>query len=171
MRRDTADRKLDCAGSGDRLTRDGGERTGREHDDGAGNGVPGQWPTGRGHTGGELASIYDGGRPDNCSRTQLTVTIPADGFVSVNLAPNQGATPAGEYYTAVYYMSDGSTSTQYWVVPAAAKATLAQVRAQVMPAAQAVQTVSKAYVDQAIAELTAKLAHGVRWNVDAGRFI
>ncbi len=87
----------------------------------------------------------------------LTVTIPADGFVSVNLAPNQGATPAGEYYTAVYYMSDGSTSTEYWVVPAGAQATLAQVRAQVMPAAQAVQAVSKAYVDQSISELTESL--------------
>ena len=86
-----------------------------------------------------------------------TVTIPADGFVSVNLAPNAGATPAGEYYTAVYYMSDGTVSTQYWVVPAAAQATLAQVQAQVMPAAQAVQTVSKAYVDQAITELTQSL--------------
>ncbi len=82
-----------------------------------------------------------------------TITIGPDGFVSVNLAPNVGATPAGEYYTAVYYMSDGSTSTQYWVVPAAAQATLAQVQAQVMPAAQAVQAVSKAYVDQAIAGL------------------
>jgi hypothetical protein len=86
-----------------------------------------------------------------------TVTIAPDGFLSVNLAPNQGATPAGEYYTAVFYMSDGSTSTQYWVVPAAASATLAQVEAQVMPAAQAVQTVSKAYVDQAVAELTESL--------------
>ena len=84
-----------------------------------------------------------------------TVTIPPDGFVSVNLAPNVGATPAGEYYTAVYYMSGGSTSTQYWVVPAAAQASLAQVQSQVMPAAQAVQAVSKAYVDQAIAELAA----------------
>ena len=51
-----------------------------------------------------------------------TVTIGPDGFVSVNLAPNVGATPAGEYYTAVYYMSDGTTSTQYWVVPSAASA-------------------------------------------------
>ena len=81
----------------------------------------------------------------------MTLTIGPDGFVSVNLAPNVGATPAGEYYTAVYYMSDGTTSTQYWVVPAAAQASLAQVQAQVMPAAQAVQAVSKAYVDQAIA--------------------
>jgi hypothetical protein len=84
----------------------------------------------------------------------LSVTIPSDGFVSVDLAPNQGATPAGEYYTAVFYMSDGSSSTQYWLVPAASSATLAAVQAQVMPAAQAVQTVSKAYVDEAISELT-----------------
>ena len=81
----------------------------------------------------------------------MTLNLGPDGFVSVNLAPNVGATPAGEYYTAVYYMSDGTTSTQYWVVPAAAQASLAQVQAQVMPAAQAVQAVSKAYVDQAIA--------------------
>ena len=82
-----------------------------------------------------------------------TVTVPSDGFLSVNLAANLGATPAGEFYTAVFYMSDGKVSTQYWVVPAAANATLAQVEAQVMPAAQAVQTVSKSYVDEAIAEL------------------
>ena len=82
-----------------------------------------------------------------------TVTIAPDGFVSVNLAPNLGATPAGQYYTAVYYVSDGTTSTQYWVVPAGAQATLGQVQAQLMPAAQAVQTVSKAYVDEAIASL------------------
>jgi len=90
----------------------------------------------------------------------LTSTIAADGFVSVNLAPNQGATPAGEYYTAVYYMSDGSVNTQYWVVPAAANATLAQVQVQIMPAMQAVQAVSKAYVDEAIAELTESLLTG-----------
>ena len=83
---------------------------------------------------------------------KITVTIPADGFVSVNLAPNQGATPAGEFYTAVFYMSDGTTNTEYWVVPAAAQASLAQVESQVMPAAQAVQAVSKAYVDQAVAQ-------------------
>jgi len=86
-----------------------------------------------------------------------TVTIATDGFLSANLAPNQGATPAGLYYTAVYHLSDGTTSTEYWVVPAAAQASLSSVRAQVMPAAQAVQTVSKAYVDQEIQELTGSL--------------
>jgi hypothetical protein len=81
---------------------------------------------------------------------KVTVNIGADGFVSVNLAPNLGSSPAGLYYTAIYHMSDGTTSTEYWVIPAAAQASLAQVRSQVMPAAQAVQAVSKAYVDQAI---------------------
>ena len=84
---------------------------------------------------------------------KTTVTIGADGFFSVNLAPNQGSSPAGLFYTAIYHLSNGSTSTEYWLVPQAAQASLAQVRAQVMPAAQAVQTVSKAYVDQAIQSL------------------
>ena len=88
---------------------------------------------------------------------RLTVTIPTDGYVSVNLAPNVGALPAGQYYTAVFYMSDGTVSTQYWQVPAAAQASLAQVKTQVMPAAQAVQAVSKAYVDQSISQLTQSL--------------
>ena len=81
---------------------------------------------------------------------KVTASIGADGFVSVNLAPNLGSLPAGLYYTAIYHLSDGTTSTEYWVVPAAAQASIAQVRSQVMPAAQAVQAVSKAYVDQAI---------------------
>ena len=81
---------------------------------------------------------------------KITAAIGADGFVSVNLAANLGSSPAGLYYTAIYHMSDGTTSTEYWVVPAAPQATIAQVRSQVMPAAQAVQAVSKAYVDQAI---------------------
>jgi len=81
---------------------------------------------------------------------KVTVNIGADGFASVNLAPNLGSSPAGLFYTAVYHMSDGTTSTEFWVVPAAAQASIGQVRSQVMPAAQAVQAVSKAYVDQAI---------------------
>jgi len=88
---------------------------------------------------------------------RTTVTIAPDGFVSVNLTPNLGATPAGLYYTVIYHMSDGTTSTEYWVVPSAAQAVLGAVRAQVMPAAQAVQAVSKAYVDQSISQLTQSL--------------
>jgi hypothetical protein len=42
-----------------------------------------------------------------------TVAIGSDGFVSVNLTPNVGASPAGLYYTAVFYLSNGTTTTQY----------------------------------------------------------
>jgi hypothetical protein len=44
---------------------------------------------------------------------RTTATIGADGFLSVNLAPNLGSTPAGLYYTAVYHLSDGTTNTEY----------------------------------------------------------
>ncbi|WP_263355817.1 glycoside hydrolase family 55 protein [Acidicapsa ligni] len=91
----------------------------------------------------------------------VAVQIGADGFASLNLAPNLGASPAGLYYTAVYHLADGTVNTEYWVVPAtasgAASASIAQVRAQLMPAAQAVQTVSKSYVDQAVAQLQGSL--------------
>jgi hypothetical protein len=87
------------------------------------------------------------------SAGSTSITIGADGFVSVNLAPNLGATPAGLYYTVIYQLSDGTVNTEYWVVPATTTATIASVEAQVLPAAQAVQAVTKAYVDQQIAAL------------------
>ncbi len=43
----------------------------------------------------------------------VDLTIGQDGFLSVNLAANQGASPVGLYYTAVYYMSDGTVGTRY----------------------------------------------------------
>jgi hypothetical protein len=44
---------------------------------------------------------------------RVTTKIGADRFVSVNLTPNLGSSPAGLYYTAVYHMADGTTSTEY----------------------------------------------------------
>ena len=44
---------------------------------------------------------------------KMTMDIGADGFVSVKLAPNLGSSPAGLFYTAIYHMSDGTTSTEY----------------------------------------------------------
>ncbi len=84
-----------------------------------------------------------------------TATIGQDGFLSMNLAPNQGAYPAGSYYTVVYHLNDGTVSKEYWVVPAAATAAISSVRAQLAPATVAVQSVGKAYVDSSIAAITA----------------
>jgi hypothetical protein len=83
-----------------------------------------------------------------------TATIGVDGFVSLNLAPNQGAYPAGTYYTAIYHLNDGTVSKEYWVVPAAATAAISSIRAQLAPATVAVQSVSKDYVDTSISAIT-----------------
>ena len=91
-----------------------------------------------------------GGHAVAAGRT--SAKIGANGKVTVALAPNIGAMPAGLFYTAVYHLSDGTTSTEYWVVPNTIEATIAQVRSTVLPAAQAVQAVNKAYVDQSIAQ-------------------
>src|SRR5580658_6119432 len=72
----------------------------------------------------------------------LSETIGVDGFLSVNLAPNQGAYPDGTYYTAIYHLDDGTVTREYWVVPAAATAAISSIRAQLAPATVAVQSVS-----------------------------
>ena len=44
---------------------------------------------------------------------RTTATIGSDGFLSVNLAPNLGSSPSGLYYTAIFHLNDGTTSTEY----------------------------------------------------------
>lgn len=83
-----------------------------------------------------------------------TVAIGQDGYVTLNLAANQGASPAGSYYTATYHLNDGTVSKEYWVVPAAATASISSVRAELEPATVAVQSASKQYVDSSVASIT-----------------
>ncbi len=84
-----------------------------------------------------------------------SVTIGAGGLLSIALTPNAGASPMGSYYTAIFHLSDGTTSREYWVVPVTVPgggpATLAEIKNQVLPVSVAMQTVSKRYVDNAIA--------------------
>ena len=68
-----------------------------------------------------------------------SVPIGAGGVLSVALVPNAGSNPMGSYYTVVYHLNDGSVTREYWVVPVSATAVQ-------------VSTVSKSYVDQAIAQ-------------------
>jgi hypothetical protein len=84
-----------------------------------------------------------------------TSAIGAGGLLTIALAPNAGSMPMGNYYTAVYHLSDGTTSREYWVVPVTVpgggSAKLAAIKSQVLPTSVAMQTVSKQYVDTAIA--------------------
>ncbi len=86
-----------------------------------------------------------------------TATIAPDGSVSMTLAPNAGANPQGTYYTVVYHMNDGTVQKEYWVVPQAATATISEMRARVVPAAVAQQTVTQQYVDASINTLQGAL--------------
>lgn len=90
---------------------------------------------------------------------ELSVTIGAGGGVSFQLAPNEGASPDGTYYKAVYKLSDGTTATEYWVVPVASPATITAIRATVVPRQVGAQLASRAYVDTAITTNSAELVH------------
>ena len=81
-----------------------------------------------------------------------SVTIAAGGKLQVSLVPNAGSTPMGSYYTVVYHLDDGSQTREYWVVPVSqAAVTVGAIKSTVLPASVAMQTVSKSYVDTAIA--------------------
>jgi hypothetical protein len=94
-----------------------------------------------------------GGQAVPAGSTSATIGI--GGQLTIALAPNAGSTPMGSYYTAVFHLSDGTTSREYWVVPVTVPgggpATLAEIKNQVLPISVAMQTVSKQYVDDAIA--------------------
>ena len=90
-----------------------------------------------------------------------SAVIGTDGTFSVPLAPNTGATPMGSYYTAVFHLDDGSVTREYWVVPASSTAvTVNAVQSTVLPTSVAMQTVSKSYVDGAIAAAVAGVPLG-----------
>src|ERR1035441_6514338 len=92
------------------------------------------------------------GAGDAIPSGSVSATIAAGGALSVQLAPNAGATPMGSYYTVVYPLDDGTVSRQYWVVPASTAAVkVSSVESTVLPISVAMQTVSKSYVDTAIA--------------------
>src|ERR1700730_13884815 len=85
--------------------------------------------------------------------TSATIT---NGALSLQLVPNAGSTPMGTYYTAVYHLDDGSVSREFWVVPVSQSAVaVSAIRSTVLPTSVAMQTVSKSYVDTAIAAAVA----------------
>jgi hypothetical protein len=89
---------------------------------------------------------------DSIPSGSTSAVIAAGGALSVQLIPNAGSTPIGSYYTAVFHLDDGSVSREYWVVPASTTAVkVSAIESTVLPTSVAMQTVSKSYVDTAIA--------------------
>jgi hypothetical protein len=81
----------------------------------------------------------------------MSVPIGPFGAVTLALAPNQGATPAGTYYQIVLRLDDGTSTTEYWSIPTNSPVKIAMVRSVVVPQAVAVQNASRQYVDIALA--------------------
>ena len=99
----------------------------------------------------ELAGVYDCERTGGAEREHVGDDW-AGGALSLQLVPNAGSTPMGSYYTAVYHLDDGRVSREYWVVPVSAvPVRVSAIESTVLPTSVAMQTVSKAYVDTAIA--------------------
>jgi len=81
----------------------------------------------------------------------LTVAIATDGSIAIPLIPNAGATPSGNYYRIVIKLDDGTASEETWVVPSVTSATVAEIRANVVPQTVAAQFATTEYVDAAVA--------------------
>lgn len=81
----------------------------------------------------------------------MAVAIGPQGAINLALVPNAGGTPDGTYYKVVFKLDDGSTSEEYWSVPATTTTTIAAVRSKIVPSAVAIQVASRQYVDSAIA--------------------
>ncbi|MGH9523537.1 MAG: hypothetical protein ACRD3E_13505, partial [Terriglobales bacterium] len=76
----------------------------------------------------------------------MSVKIGVNGAVNIPLIPTQGATPSGSAYKVVIALDDGSSSTEYWAVPALSPTTIAAIRATQVPTTVAMQVVSRDYV-------------------------
>ncbi len=93
----------------------------------------------------------------------LTVTLGPNGQFGAALAPNAGATPAGSYYRVTYKLDDGSTSSEFWSVPALQTTTIGAIRSTLAPANQAAQFLTRTWADAHYMDLTdAQTVAGVK---------
>ncbi len=81
----------------------------------------------------------------------MSVAIGPQGAISIALVPNAGGTPDGTYYKVIFKLNDGSTSEEYWAIPATTTTTIAAVRSKIVPSGVAMQVASRQYVDSSIA--------------------
>src|SRR5438270_9709253 len=72
----------------------------------------------------------------------MNVAIGANGALSLQLIPNQGATPSGTFYKVLVRLDDGTQNTESWTIPTASPTTVAAIRSTVMPSTVASQFAS-----------------------------
>ena len=84
----------------------------------------------------------------------LVVQLDASGGFNASVAPNTGASPVGTYYRATFKLDDGTTDSEYWVVPAVQQTTIGAIRSKLVPANQAAQFLTRDFADSNYMNLT-----------------
>src|SRR5207248_3132116 len=82
-----------------------------------------------------------------------SVTLGTAGSMTVQLAPNAGAIPAGTVYTVVYQLTDATVKIEYWSVGTTSPETIAAVRTLVGTGAGASQIATQQYVNAQLANV------------------
>ncbi len=80
-----------------------------------------------------------------------SVVLGSNGSLSVQLAPNAGATPSGTTYLVTYQLADGTVKTENWSVGSASPETISQVRTLVGTATPLTQVATQQYVNSQLA--------------------
>ena len=82
-----------------------------------------------------------------------SVTLGTAGSMTVQLAPNAGAIPAGTVYTVVYQLTDATVKIEYWSVGTTSPETIAAVRTLVGTGAGASQIATQQPVNSQLANV------------------
>jgi hypothetical protein len=82
-----------------------------------------------------------------------SVALGSNGSVTVQLAPNVGATPAGTTYLVTYQLSDATVKTENWSVGSTSPETISQVRTLVGTSPSLTQVATQQYVNSALANV------------------
>src|SRR5258708_156134 len=79
--------------------------------------------------------------------------VGANGSVTVQLAPNAGATPPGTAYTVTYQLNDGTVKSESWSVGTTSPETIAAVRTLLGTSTPQAQMATQQYVNAALANV------------------
>ncbi|HEY8671604.1 MAG TPA: hypothetical protein VIL63_12230, partial [Terriglobales bacterium] len=82
-----------------------------------------------------------------------SVALGANGSLTVQLAPNAGATPAGTVYTVTYQLADATVKTENWSVGATSPETISAVRTLAGTSTPLAQAATQQYVNSALANV------------------
>ncbi len=82
-----------------------------------------------------------------------SVALGTNGSLTVQLAPNAGATPSGTTYLVTYQLGDGTVKTENWSVGSTSPESISQVRTLVGTSTPLTQVATQQFVNSALANV------------------